>query len=205
MSSQGLRARKKQETRESLQSAALQLTVERGLDRVTIEDIAAQADVSPRTFFNYFSCKEEAVVGQSQEWRDRVSAVLDERPVGEDPLTALQAVLGELAEDLSATRADQLLRRQVVIANPSLFPRQLANYYEFERVLVDGVRARLGTGTSPDLFASLVVNSVVAALRVSVDYWLSTETPTDLPRIFDEAVDRLRAGLTPTAPRKDSQ
>ena len=57
----GLRERKKLATRQALGSAAMQLAVERGLDNVLVEDIAAAAGVSPRTFNNYFASKYEAI------------------------------------------------------------------------------------------------------------------------------------------------
>src|SRR3954454_18038156 len=59
----GLRERKKLATRLALHEAALQLVAERGLEHVSVDDIASRADVSPRTFFNYFPTKDDAVVG----------------------------------------------------------------------------------------------------------------------------------------------
>ncbi|MDR0345295.1 MAG: TetR/AcrR family transcriptional regulator, partial [Nocardiopsaceae bacterium] len=59
----GLRERKKQATRRALHDAALQLALERGLEHLTVEEISATADVSARTFFNYFPGKEEAILG----------------------------------------------------------------------------------------------------------------------------------------------
>ena len=58
-----LRARKKQETRRAIQRAALQLALDGGLENLTIEAIAAAANISQRTFFNYFDSKEDAIVG----------------------------------------------------------------------------------------------------------------------------------------------
>src|ERR1700684_3472572 len=57
----GLRERKKLATRQALGAAAMRLAVERGLENVFVEDIAAAADVSPRTFNNYFASKYEAI------------------------------------------------------------------------------------------------------------------------------------------------
>src|ERR1700712_290223 len=61
----GLRERKRQATSRSIQFAVLELIREKGLENVTVDDISKRADISPRTFFNYFDSKESAVMGDS--------------------------------------------------------------------------------------------------------------------------------------------
>src|SRR5580698_7084703 len=61
----GLRERKRVATRQAIQRAVLRLALDRGIERVTVEDISRDADISPRTFFNYFVSKEAAMAGDS--------------------------------------------------------------------------------------------------------------------------------------------
>ena len=79
----GLRERKKLAVRQALGSAALRLAVERGLENVTVEDITAEADVSLRTFGNYFSSKYEAICAIGTDRARRISATLLARPADE--------------------------------------------------------------------------------------------------------------------------
>src|SRR4051794_6341693 len=90
----GLRERKKAATRVALHEAALRLVAEQGLDGVTVEAIADAANVSRRTFSNYFSGKEEALFhGDTMRLR-RLLQLIRERPVDERPW----AVLSQAAE-----------------------------------------------------------------------------------------------------------
>src|SRR3954469_18002584 len=86
MSAPGLRERKKQATRAALADAAWNLAAEHGVSAVTIDDIAQAADVSPRTFFNYFSSKEEAVLERTAAIGHALAAAIRARPADE-PLT----------------------------------------------------------------------------------------------------------------------
>jgi AcrR family transcriptional regulator len=96
-----LRERKKLATRRSLRRIALDLVAERGFANVTVDDIAAAADVSPRTFFNYFPSKEAALFGTDP---DRAAALRDRvahQAPGEPVLDALRTVMASEAEEVA--------------------------------------------------------------------------------------------------------
>ena len=99
----GLRERKKLATRLTLHQAALELVAERGLDAVSVDDIAARADVSPRTFFNYYPSKDDAVIGIDPDAPGRLAEAFAARPADESPIQALHAVLLARAADMAAS------------------------------------------------------------------------------------------------------
>src|SRR5947209_19224736 len=122
----GRRERKKRDTRKALSSAAVRLAAERGPEQVTIEDIAEAADVSIRTFFNYFSSKEEAIVGADADGQTILADRLLARPAKEKPLTALRRVFVETFRNQDSSWADErVARQQLVREHPSLLPRYL--------------------------------------------------------------------------------
>src|ERR1700682_1242027 len=77
----GLRERKKQKTRESIQHEAMRLFGKQGYEQTTIEQIAAAADISPSTFFNYFPTKEDVVLYDAYD--PVILSLLTERPAAE--------------------------------------------------------------------------------------------------------------------------
>ena len=102
----GLRERKKAETRTALSQAVLRLALERGLDAVTADDIAAAANVSVRTFHNYFGTKEEALVAA---WRSEFQVYVDalrDRPADEPILVSLEHVFSRHRVQRRSTVAD---------------------------------------------------------------------------------------------------
>src|SRR5215831_16688434 len=96
----GLRERKKRATREALRLAALRLAVEKGWDQVRVEDIAAEANVSTRTFNNYFVGKDEAFLATAYDRGERMKAALAARPA-EEPLwpAVIEAVIDGFADE----------------------------------------------------------------------------------------------------------
>src|SRR5690625_79224 len=152
----GLRERKKRATREALQLAALQLVAERGLDSVTIEDITSEVGVSPRTFFNYFPTREEALVGTDPDLLDRFLTALRERPAGEAPLASLRAVLLSDSARIEAARETWRLRTALTAQHPEIFHAAASASARIDSALAEVLAERSGTDLNASPLPRLV-------------------------------------------------
>jgi AcrR family transcriptional regulator len=198
----GRRERKKLATRQALQDVALRLVAERGLDQVTVEDISEAADVATRTFFNYFSSKEEALLGNLPEKVATVQRMVVDRPAGETPLEAVCQVLGTMTLRLAERREERLLRQQVIERHPGLLARQLGEYASFEQALAAAVAERLGAGRADALYCRVVAAVAVAAARSAVSTWMADKGRRPLAGMVDAAFAQLRdLGSPPPARR----
>jgi AcrR family transcriptional regulator len=192
----GRRDRKKAETREALRWAALRLALEHGYEQLTVEAITEAADVSLRTFFNYYTSKDDALLGPDPDRAAMLAAGLAERPAGESPVVALRAVFAQLAESFAERQPMWQARMQLVRANPQLWPQMHAGFSEFERALTEAVAARTGCDPAVDLYPGVVAAAAVGALRVAVAHWRAAGESASLPDLVVGAFDVLAAGLT---------
>jgi AcrR family transcriptional regulator len=197
-----LRERKKLATRRSLRRHALDLVAQRGFVHVTVEDIAEAADVSPRTFFNYFPSKEAALFGADPE---RIAAlregVLHQAP-GEPALGALRQVLvaealkltSELGE-LGGEPQDMLRRMKVVRADPHLRAAQSAHMANIESALAEALAERLGKDPARDPYPALLASIAGAVIRATTVFWASTGGAEPLDQLTDRAFRALADGM----------
>ncbi|MGH2687891.1 MAG: TetR/AcrR family transcriptional regulator, partial [Actinomycetota bacterium] len=95
------RERRKLATRRAIQVAALKLALERGLDNLTVQAISDEADIAPRTFFTYFSSKDQAIAVELPWKGELLRSFLLARPPEEPPLRALRAVFCEVGAQLT--------------------------------------------------------------------------------------------------------
>jgi AcrR family transcriptional regulator len=201
--STGLRDRKKQQTRAALTMAALRLVDERGLDGVTVEEISEAADVSPRTFFNYFATKDDALIGQPFAENAAMNAALLTLPAEVPLLEAVRQVLTPAIEQIQAERDVWLLRMRVIKNNPALLPALAARGSEAQEQTIDAIAAR--TGMARDAaFPQLAAALTGAAFHTAMMRWAGTEG-RPLADFVHEAFDLLATGLaTPTTQEVDS-
>ena len=159
----GLRERKKEQTRRTIEEAAFRLFEERGFQATTVADIAAAADIAPRTFFAYFPSKEAVVFGDFDASFATLETRLGERPEGETTFEALRAWIGELIDAEGDVDDRDAVRRQLVCDNEGLASHERHIMGHFERLIATSVAVDLGD--APDeLQPRLVAAAAVAAL-----------------------------------------
>ena len=170
MSDIGLRERKKHQTREALIDAAFELFSAQGYETTTIDQIAAQAGVSPRTFFRYFGGKEELALDFTVEFEELVTAALAVRPEDEPPLTALVHAFRSFLQAMRASAGEDrerfLRHRRVIDGNPALLAASFARMAAIEDRLAVEVARRQGTDPATDMRPHLIVALVTSAMRV---------------------------------------
>lgn len=176
----GLRERKRLATHRAIQIAALELVHQRGLDSVTIDDISRVADISPRTFFNYFPSKEEALVGDGPK--------LPSEKAIEVFVAGTGNLLGGIGDLMLDSSTDALhdheivqLRKSLAADYPHLTALRMQTFRVFEQKLVEIVTRRMAT-EFPEMTAdparlesraALVTQVAIAAVHHAWRAWAS--------------------------------
>src|ERR1700722_11008784 len=168
--SRGHREAKKARTRERLTEAAVRLFTERGFEQTKVDDIVTAADVVPRTFFRYFSSKDDALFSWYDLTRDGAVTALRTRPRGEGIVTALIAALDEAVRAGGAHRVIRLTG-QVVAKSPELRGRLDATRSTHRDDIASALGHRLPNSAA--LIAQMITAAVTMAYAASVDQWVA--------------------------------
>jgi AcrR family transcriptional regulator len=198
--SEGLRARKQRQTRERIHRAAVALAAELGPDAATVAEIAARADISVRTFFNYYPAKEDAIVGMHEGLPS--DAELDDfRAATSDDLIhdILQLLIGVLSPE-----DDELMhqRRALITEHPYLIQRQWTRLLGVEQRTAEAVSDRMRASGSFDNLSDIdtaaraLVVTCSSVLRLSVRNAVELNRyPADVPQRIDVTMHALREVL----------
>ena len=148
MAEPGLRERKKQETRQRITEAAIALFAERGFEQVPVADIAASADVSTATVFNYFPAKEDLIYDGMASFNQSLVDAIGARPAGTSVVEAFRDHLlqprGVLADPRSPVLETLALVGRIVRESPSLQARERLEADRTAEVLRDLLVAERG-------------------------------------------------------------
>ncbi|WP_432101477.1 TetR/AcrR family transcriptional regulator [Streptomyces sp. WAC 04229] len=205
----GLRERKKQATREALREAALRLAVERGPDRVRVEDIAEAAGVSPRTYNNYFASREQAIVSAVTAGREaRIAAAVAARRGG---VRLADAVTEAVVEQYTNTGEREHEALLLITAQTALRDAFLDATAGIETPLAAVIGERLDGAEAHT--ARVLAASVAAAVRIALEGWLRPAGNAEgaeslaaggLVVPSGSLPDQLRTALAPLAPSFDA-
>jgi len=179
---ESLRDRRKRRTAEAIVTAALELFAERGFERTTVEQIAAAADISRRTFFRYFADKEELFFAEDERLLEVVEATLDAAPPGEPLLELARRATRALAARSTADPERRLARERLIAATPALQARRLAKNLRWEQAIA----ARLVERGAGEQEALLVPKLAMACFQTAYERWVR-DPGRDLPGLVDES------------------
>lgn len=193
----GLRQRKKAQTRQRIVDAALGLFAQHGFDSVTVEAIANEAEIAPRTFFHYFPTKEDVVLADYAERLDRLINAVADRPEDEDPWAALRAAFVEVGSDYQQQQQQLIRRFEIIARSPSVHARSLQLQAEWEEALAATLAKRQGVDLAHDLSSRLMAASALAAMRSSLRHWQVSGHNVAHIELLQACFDQLGAGLEP--------
>jgi len=175
-------------------TAAIRLFAENGFEATTIEQIAAAAGISRRSFFRYFATKEDIVLGDLAALGEQVRTALEARPAHESAWVALRAAFQALrGPDYSPEAA--LAAATMYHDTPSLRSRHLEKHLRWQELLAPDIERRLGigSGATPDPRARAVIAAALACLDTAVEAWRESGGTAAVEQLFDDAVAAVRA------------
>ncbi len=193
----GLRERKKHRTREAIIDSALDLFERQGYDSTTVEEIAAAAEISPRTFFRYFESKLDVVTATKRE-EVPFDVLLAGRPAHEPLLEATRHLVRDVFAELLADDGSVLARQyRLVMSSPELQMMTLEHFHRHNDELTVAYAARLGVDTD-DFLPQAMAAAVTGVLRATIGVWVeSGGGVADLFELTDRAFAVLANGFEP--------
>jgi AcrR family transcriptional regulator len=200
---EGLRASKKRRTREAIARAAMELFAERGFDAVTVAEVAAAADVSEKTVFNYFPAKEDLVFSKGLARRAELLEAIRAQPRGESVVAPFRAQTMMFLDLIERQPVEQTIAVPRLVMGSDVLRNRLYLGFEMEAQelapavaqavgakdddLVAGVVARTLAWTTRDVFRAVIRRLIAGEPKRRV----VAELRADANRVFDQ----LEAGL----------
>jgi AcrR family transcriptional regulator len=195
MAPASLRERKKAATRVQLMNAALRLFAAQGFDDTTVDEIAAAADVAPRTFFRYFATKVDVLFADHPEEIALIRDTLAARAPGETVIDALRRAMLEGIGKAVADPPRFLTRSRLVASVPAANAHSRYLDSKFEDVIAEAAAAGDRPDPASDLRARVIARTAWGAACAARDVWVTSNAERDPRTLVNEAFDLLAHGL----------
>ena len=187
----GLRERKKQKTRESIQREAMRLIGKQGYEQTTIEQIAAAVEISPSTFFNYFPSKEDVVLYDAYD--PVLASLLAERPADEPMSVSFRRVLEAMGDIFERDREIILARGRLWFEVPALRARLWEEVEKAQAFMSAQIAKRSGRDAD-DFETRVAVMVMVAAAMEAMREWLRRDGKGSFVALVNQALELVDAG-----------
>lgn len=189
---QTIRERTRRLAQTELTVVAQDLFLEHGYENTTVDQIAAAAGMSKRTFFRYFASKDDLVIGKYDLFGDRVAEALDARPADEPVWESLRRVFDltlEYVQD-EHTRARNDAMERIVRGSAQLNARYLEKMQRVQELLVGRVASRLGgSATAPNTpRPAAIVGAAFACMQAARVAWLESDQQQSFGEYLDDAM-----------------
>lgn len=179
----------------------MRLAIERGLEKVLVEDIADAAGVSTRTFNNYFASKYEAICALQQDRALRIGDALRLRPPGE-PLwdSIMHAVLSQFGPAGHAPDKEVMARIRLVVTTPALVGEYLKAQGLAQYHLAEAIAERMRLSPDADTFPRIMAGAVTAAMQAAMERWLHADPPVPLEPLIRASFRQFVTGMHDVLP-----
>jgi TetR/AcrR family transcriptional regulator, regulator of mycofactocin system len=189
------RERKKLQTRDALEAAALRLFAEKGYEATTVEEIAEAADVAVRTFFRYFQSKQHVLFGDvAHNVAGRLRTALDARPADESLLDSIGAAMDALELGGGGDGRQVLDRMRLLDQMPELGGPYHLLFQDLHDVIAEFAAGR--TGDQPrDMYPQLVAGGTIAAVKAVLSVFQAQPDGRSIHDLRVDAFEQLTRGL----------
>jgi AcrR family transcriptional regulator len=189
-----VRERTRRAMRAELTLLAQDLFAAKGYDQTTIEDLVAAAGMSKRTFFRYFTSKEDLVLGKYELLADRLTEAITARPREEPVWESLRRAFDVIVEFFDDERqlARTLAMEKVICANPALSAGELERMARAQEQLADLIRDRMGRPSPADPTPAAIAGAALSCLIAAKKTWIATSQSRPFGELLDEAMAALR-------------
>jgi AcrR family transcriptional regulator len=198
-----IRERTRRLAQTELTSVAQDLFVAQGYDGTTVDQIAAAAGMSKRTFFRYFPSKDDLVIGKYDLFADRMAEALDERPIDEPIWESLRRVfditLDYVQDDYQRARNEAM--DEIVRSTPQLYARYLEKMQRVQQLLIGRVAGRLNVGDDnpSDPRPAAIVGAAFACMQAARQAWFASDRSDTFSDYLDTAMKTIQLSERPTA------
>ena len=195
-----LRDLNKQRLRRRIIESATSLVAARGLDAVTADAIAAEAEVGRATFFRYFDSKESAIiVGFYEQRLTALVGMLGVAPRNLSPMDAVIWTFRELGERAGKELKLVRLHARMVTRSPALRAKAFEFHSRYEQAIADAVAPRFKRPRADDVRPRALAAAALAVIQACIEHWAARRESLDLTRLVLSALDQLKSGFTEAA------